>query len=102
MGTGFKRLPARFYRTDSGREPYGNGLRAWMPVTAGSSARISKCWAFMAHRYAARSSPGQRTVGSSKQPAARPHCSRSVLRGARVHGASAWIYEEDAEDAEGG
>src|SRR5258708_19362303 len=41
-----KATAARFYRSDSGREPCGNGLKAWRHRIEGSSAKTSKMSSF--------------------------------------------------------
>src|SRR5580658_2223607 len=94
MNPGFKRLPARFYRSDSGREP----VREWLKdleredrkVIGEDIKDVEFSWPI---RDAAGSCAWQRIVGSAEQLAAGPDCTDRSLRRAGEDGAAAQLYE---------
>ena len=81
MNTGLKRLPARFYRSDNGAKT----VREWLKSLDAEDRRIigedikdvEFSWPMGMPLVR---SLGQGTVGSPKQPAARPHRPRALLR----------------------
>jgi hypothetical protein len=79
MKIGLKRLPARFYRSDAGREP----VRQWLKSLDDGDRRVigeDIKDVDMANRHAAGSLARPRHLGSPEQPAAAPHCPSAVLR----------------------
>src|ERR1035437_6520021 len=103
MDTGLKRLPARFYRSNSGREP----VREWLRNLDAEDRKIlgedikdvEFSWPI---EYATGPGSRARIVGGAQQLAAGPHCPRSVLRGDRMHGAASRLHQEDPEDTTAG
>src|ERR1035438_1115468 len=103
MTPGLKRLPARFYRSDSGREP----VREWLKRLDAEDRKIlgedikdvEFSWP---HRHATGSGSRARIVGSGQQFAAGADCPRSVLRGERMHGASSRLHQEDPKNTAAG
>jgi hypothetical protein len=98
MTPGLKRLPAHFYRSDSGREP----VREWLTgleaedrkVIGGDIKDVEFSWPI-----------GMPLVGSLgrelwevRSRAARPHCTGSFLRRARAYGAASRLHQEDSKD----
>lgn len=92
-----KRLPARFYRTESGREP----VREWLKGLDQEDRRIIgediKDVEFSWPIGMPLVRP-PRFVGSAKQLAPRPYRPCNFLRPKRVHRTPAWLHEEDAEN----
>ena len=83
-----KRLPARFYRSDAGREP----AREWLKPAARG--------VFLAYREAIGPLDQPRSLGSTKQSDRRKNCSGSILHGEELYGAVASIYQDHPEDTE--
>ena len=102
MKPGLKRLPAHFYRSDSGREPVREWLQGLEPedrkVIGEDIKDVEFSWPI--------GMPLVRSLGHelwevrSRLP--RAHCTSSFLCGTRAHGAAARVYQKDAEDPEGG
>ena len=103
MNSGLKRLPARFYRSDTGREP----VREWLKrldledrKAIGEDVKdVEFSWPIGMPLVR---SLGHELLGSAKQFAARPHCEGHILRRARIHGAPSRLHEEEPENASAG
>lgn len=96
MDPGLKRLPAHFYRLDSGKEPVREWLKELEPEDRKAIGEdIKDVGVFMACRHAARSSAGSRIVGSQECLAAWPNCAGSFLCRAEQHGAASRLYQKD-------
>src|ERR1035438_4347236 len=103
MTPGLKRLPARFYRSDSGREPVRECLKRLdaedRKILGEDIKDVEFSWP---HRHATGSGSRARIVGSGQQFAAGADCPRSVLRGERMHGASSRLHQEDPKNTAAG
>ncbi len=75
-----KRLPARFYRANSGREPVREWLKSLDPEDRRTVGEDIKDVEFVADWYAAGTVARPRAVGSPKQLAARSYRARDFLR----------------------
>jgi hypothetical protein len=100
MNPGLKRLPARFYRSDSGREP----VREWLKALESEDRKvigedikdIEFSWPI--------GMPIVRSLGRElwevrSQFAAWPNCSGYFLHRAGEHGSASRLCQEDPEDA---
>jgi hypothetical protein len=100
MNSPLKRLPAWFYRSDSGREP----VREWLKELDLEDRRrigedikdVEFAWPI---GMTARTVASKRAMGSSESLTARTDSPRYFLRRAGLLGAASRVHEENPKDA---
>jgi len=100
MNTGLKRLPARFYRSDAGREPVREWLKGLDPEDRKALGEDIKDVEFSWPIGMPLVRPLGNELWEVRSSLPRGRIARVIfLRRTRQHGAASRLYEEDAKDA---